>query len=172
MKKKFKPKVFILDVDGVMTTGHFIYSKKGKEYKIFGPDDADALNILKKFIEIRFITADKRGLPVSKKRIVNDMGFKLDLVNSYERLKWISRKYNLDDVIFMGDGLLDFIVMEKIGLSIAPANAEFYTKKCASFITKNSGANRAVAEACLYILQKYFNINTQVKFKSLIKYKI
>ena len=114
MKKKFKPKVFILDVDGVMTTGHFIYSKKGKEYKIFGPDDADALNILKKFIEIRFITADKRGLPVSKKRIVNDMGFKLDLVNSYERLKWISRKYNLDDVIFMGDGLLDFIVISSI----------------------------------------------------------
>ena len=35
--KIIKPKVFILDVDGVMTTGHFIYTKDGKSMKIFGP---------------------------------------------------------------------------------------------------------------------------------------
>ena len=56
-------KVFILDVDGVMTTGQFIYTKEGKQMKIFGPDDNDALGLLKPFIEIRFISADKKGFP-------------------------------------------------------------------------------------------------------------
>ena len=42
------PKILIIDVDGVMTTGQFIYSKYGKEYKIFGPHDTDGLDILKK----------------------------------------------------------------------------------------------------------------------------
>ena len=28
------PNIFILDIDGVMTTGQFLYSKNGKEYKI------------------------------------------------------------------------------------------------------------------------------------------
>ena len=37
-----KLKVFILDVDGVMTTGQFFYSKDGKQMKVFGPDDNDA----------------------------------------------------------------------------------------------------------------------------------
>ena len=64
-----KPEVFILDVDGVMTTGQFLYSKDGKEMKIFGPDDNDALSMLKPFIEIRFLSADKKGFPISYKRI-------------------------------------------------------------------------------------------------------
>ena len=31
-------KVFILDVDGVLTNGQFFYTDKGKVMKIFGPD--------------------------------------------------------------------------------------------------------------------------------------
>ena len=38
----------MLDVDGVMTTGQFIYSDKGKQYKIFGPHDSDGLKLIKK----------------------------------------------------------------------------------------------------------------------------
>ena len=33
---KIKPKIFLLDVDGVMTNGQFLYSSKGKSFKIFG----------------------------------------------------------------------------------------------------------------------------------------
>ena len=51
-----KPKIFLLDVDGVMTTGEFLYSEEGKLLKIFGPDDHDALTLLKPYIDIRFIT--------------------------------------------------------------------------------------------------------------------
>lgn len=47
------PRVFILDVDGVLTTGQFFYSTEGKVYKVFGPDDNDALSLLSKFIDIR-----------------------------------------------------------------------------------------------------------------------
>ena len=66
MKKKLKPKNFILDVDGVLTTGQFLYDENGKKFKIFGPDDSDALNILKKYINIVFVSADKRGFKISK----------------------------------------------------------------------------------------------------------
>ena len=62
-------KVFILDVDGVMTTGHFMYSKDGKQMKVFGPDDNDGLGLLNPNIEIRFVTGDKKGFSISNKRI-------------------------------------------------------------------------------------------------------
>ena len=74
------PKVLILDVDGVMTDGKFYYTSDGKFLKAFGPDDSDALGVLNKLIEIRFITGDKKGFSISKKRIVDDMGYKLDLL--------------------------------------------------------------------------------------------
>ena len=50
--KKNKPLLFLLDVDGVMTNGQFIYSKNGKIQKIFGPDDHDGLSLLSEFIEV------------------------------------------------------------------------------------------------------------------------
>ena len=60
-----EPKIFILDVDGVMTTGSFLYSSQGKYLKSFGPDDNDALSMLSPFINIRFVTGDKKGFPIS-----------------------------------------------------------------------------------------------------------
>ncbi len=150
------PKIFILDVDGVMTTGQFLYSIEGKVYKIFGPDDNEALTLLKPYLEIRFLSADHHGYPITKKRIVEDMKYPLDLVSSKERNKWIEERYNLEDVIYMGDGIFDHIVFCKVCYAIAPNNASKLAKKYAHYVTDNSGGDRAVAEACLHILDKYF----------------
>lgn len=151
-----KPKIFLLDVDGVMTTGQFFYSEEGKLLKIFGPDDHDALTLLKPYLDIRFITGDKKGFKISQKRIVEDMNFKLDLVSTVKRIDWIKDKYNCKDVIYMGDGIFDHYVMKEVGYSIAPSNADHFTKKTASYVTKRSGGDRSVAEACLHILEKFF----------------
>ena len=67
MKNKKKLSYFILDVDGVMTTGQFIYTNKGKSLKIFGPDDNDGLSLLSPYIKIQFVTGDKTGYKISKK---------------------------------------------------------------------------------------------------------
>ena len=50
-KGKSYMKVFILDVDGVLTSGNFFYTHKGKVMKVFGPDDNDALSLLKPYLE-------------------------------------------------------------------------------------------------------------------------
>ena len=151
-----KPSVFLIDVDGVMTNGQFIYTTNGKTMKIFGPDDHDGLSLLNKFIEIRFVTGDKNGLDITKKRIVDDMKFPLDVVSSIKRIEWISEHYKLEEVIYMGDGIFDHYVFKKIGYSIAPANADSLAKKSADYVTKRNGGDRAVAEACLHILEKFF----------------
>ena len=150
------PEVFILDVDGVMTTGHFLYTTEGKVMKIFGPDDNDGLSLLKTNLEIRFITGDKKGLAISKKRIVDDMKYPLDLVSTIRRVDWIKERYPLDKVIYMGDGIFDHYVMREVGYAIAPANADKLAKQHAHYVTERSGGDRAVAEACLHIMGKFF----------------
>jgi len=151
-----KPKVFILDVDGVMTTGQFLYSKEGKEMKVFGPDDNDGLGLLNPYIEIRFVTGDKKGFSISNKRINEDMKFDLDLVSTIKRIEWIKERYNPLEVIYMGDGIFDHYVMKDVGYSIAPANSDRMAKAHANYVTERSGGDRAVAEACLHIMQKFF----------------
>jgi len=150
------PKIFLIDVDGVMTNGQFTYTKEGKVMKTFGPDDHDGLSLLKKFIEIKFVTGDKSGFEITKKRIVDDMKFPLDLVSTVNRINWISEHYNLSDVIYMGDGIFDHYVFKKIGYAIAPSNADKIAKKYANYVTERNGGDRAVAEACLHILEKFF----------------
>ena len=149
-------KVFILDVDGVMTTGHFLYSKDGKQMKIFGPDDNDGLGLLRPHIQIRFITGDRKGFPISNKRIKEDMGFELDLVSTIKRIEWIKERYDQNEVIYMGDGIFDHYVMSEVGYSIAPKNSDKIAKASADYVTERSGGNRAVAEACLHIMKKFF----------------
>ena len=94
---------FILDVDGVLTDGSFLYSKEGKIYKKFGPHDAYSLKKLSKLINISFISADSRGFEITKKRI-DDMGFEVKLVSEEERYEYIVKNYNLESLIYMGDG--------------------------------------------------------------------
>jgi 3-deoxy-D-manno-octulosonate 8-phosphate phosphatase (KDO 8-P phosphatase) len=155
--KKFKN--FILDVDGVFTDGKFHYTSEGKAFKTFGDADSDALSLIKKYLHIEMVTGDKRGFPISKKRIQDDMGYELNLVSTFQRKEWISKKFDLSETIYMGDGIYDVLVFDSIGFGISPSNAFFNTKIQADFVTNAKGGEGAVAEACVYILEKILKLN-------------
>jgi 3-deoxy-D-manno-octulosonate 8-phosphate phosphatase (KDO 8-P phosphatase) len=157
VKKKINPRYFILDVDGVLTDGSMIYDSFGKKFKIFGPDDNDSLQILKKFIKIYFVSGDKEGFAISEKR-VHHMNFDIFYVPALQREKWIDKKFGLKNCIYMGDGIFDHLVMRKTYYSIAPNNSLNHILKIANYVTIRSGGQRAVAEASIHVLKKFFNI--------------
>ena len=158
------PENFVLDLDGVFTDGKFYYNVDGKYMKVFGVDDHDCLNTLKKFMKIQVVTADSRGFKIAKKRIHEDMKIDIELISATERALWLAERYDLQKTIYMGDGVLDYLVFDKVFYSIAPANALRTTRKRASFVTENSGGNRAVAEACMHILKKFFPTQNHLLF--------
>lgn len=147
---------FIIDVDGVLTTGQFLYTAEGKYAKVFGPHDNDGIKLLKPYLKIFAITADKRGFGITKKRVADDMRLALHLVSEEDRLPWLQKKFDLKKCIYMGDGIFDAKVFPFSGYSIAPANAFFIAKEQADFVTKAKSGEGAVAEACLHIIDKFF----------------
>jgi 3-deoxy-D-manno-octulosonate 8-phosphate phosphatase (KDO 8-P phosphatase) len=151
-----KPTTFVIDVDGVMTDGGFYYSPEGKLLKRFGPDDHDALGLLKPHMDIQFVTGDSKGFDISRKRIVDDMHFPLELVSTVKRVGWIRDKFDLASVVYMGDGIFDHYVLREVGYGIAPADGDPNALSAADYVTKRSGGDRAVAEACLHLLAKFF----------------
>ncbi len=150
------PKFFIFDVDGVFTDGKFHYTVDGKVMKTFGDADADALSLLKGKVQIHMVTGDKRGFPITKKRIADDMNHPLDLVSTFERIEWIRERFDPSQAIYMGDGIYDPLVFKHVAYSIAPANAFFHTKEQAHFVTQARGGEGAVAEAVLHVLDRFF----------------
>ncbi|PJA89966.1 MAG: phosphatase [Candidatus Magasanikbacteria bacterium CG_4_9_14_3_um_filter_32_9] len=136
VKKKIKN--LILDVDGVLTDGKFHYTAEGKVMKVFGPDDSDGLHLLKDKLNIHMISGDKRGFPITKKRI-DDMGFPIDLVSTFERVQWMKSRFNPEETIYIGDGIFDVLVFQSVAYSIAPANAMEITKQKADFVTTVNG---------------------------------
>ncbi len=140
----------VLDVDGVMTTGQFLYSSKGKQYKIFGPHDADGLKLIRDKVNILFITGDKRGFSITKKRI-DDMGYKVEIVPEEQRYNFIKEKFGFENTIFMGDGIFDAPIIQDCIFGIAPANARVEARRWARYVTPSKSGEGAVCDACIKI---------------------
>ena len=146
---------FVLDIDGVMTTGQFLYSSDGKAYKIFGPHDADGLKLIRDKVKIFFITADKKGFPISKKRI-EDMGYPIELVTEQDRHSYVKEKFGFENTLYMGDGIFDAPIIKACKFGIAPANARIEAKEVADFVTIAKAGEGAVCDACIEIHKLFF----------------
>ncbi|MCK4386465.1 MAG: HAD hydrolase family protein [Candidatus Pacebacteria bacterium] len=156
-------KNFILDIDGVFTTGQFLYTANGKFAKVFGAHDNDGIKLIRKYLNIHTITADKRGFEITKKRIHNDMKLKFDIIPEKERLSWLKENFDLSKSVYMGDGIYDAEIFKHVAYSIAPNSAFYKAKEEANFVTRSNAGEGAVAEACLHIIDKFFELPDKIK---------
>ena len=158
-----KKTIVISDVDGCLTDGKFVYTVEGKVAKTYGPHDNDGVKLLRKNgIETVFISADKRGFPITEKRIT-DMKCKIDFVSEINRADYIA-KYIEDgyDVIFFGDGLGDLAAFIKNSYSgkiylVAPANARPQVQDHAHFVTDNIGGEGAFLDMAEWIVDRFID---------------
>lgn len=150
-------KELVTDVDGVLTDGKYFYTSEGKIMKQFGPHDSDGFKIIQSLgIKVRAISADHRGFQITKKRL-DDMGIELTLVSEDDRLEWVKSNCNIQETIFIGDGLHDAPVMDICGMSFAPSNALEVTKKSATHVTSSAGGNGVILEVALQLSKELNN---------------
>lgn len=146
-------KILITDVDGVFTDGGFYYTEEGKVMKKFGPHDADGIKMIREMgIEVIAITADKRGYPITMKRM-NDMNIPLFVVSESGRLPFV-KAYGFERVIFVGDGYHDAPVLEKAWMGIAPANAVEHALESADYVCEAEGGQGVFLEIALKMKEK------------------
>ncbi len=155
---KFTPTDFVFDVDGVFTTGQFLYTSQGKFAKVFGPHDADGIKTIREHIRVCAISADSRGFAITKKRIEDDMGIPLTLVSESDRMDYFIKKFDPKTAIYMADGIHDIPILKLVAYGIAPQNAYPTAKDSADYVTTLRAGEGAVAEACYHVLDKFFTI--------------
>lgn len=152
--------IVISDVDGCLTDGRYMYTADGKVAKVFGPHDNDGVKLLKKHgIDVVFISADKRGFPITEKRIT-DMHCDIYNVSEADRVDWVRRYIKDNDYVysvFFGDGIGDVPVADYVTTFIAPQNARKEAKAVADYVTESEGGNGAFLDLALYVDKKYHN---------------
>lgn len=151
-----KIKIFITDVDGVLTDGKIYCSSDGTITRSYNMHDGVFSRLKEKGILTAFCSGESDD---SIKTRAEKLKIDFLLMGSKDKVKDISallKKINLSfsQVAYVGDDLADIPVMEKAGLSFAVKNAVKEVKKHADYITKNNGGNGAIRE----IVEKYFTL--------------
>ena len=148
-------KFLVTDVDGVFTDGKFYYSESGKILKKFVPHDSDGIKLLRQAgLQVNAISADHRGYKISAARMA-DLNIDLELVEEVRRFEWFKKKFEIDNTIFVGDGIFDAPLLEIAGLSFAPRNSVNEAKSASKHILNVSGSEGVFLEIARHLL----NIN-------------
>ncbi|MBD3296643.1 MAG: HAD-IIIA family hydrolase [Candidatus Omnitrophica bacterium] len=156
IEKAEKIKVLILDVDGVLTDGSLIYTRKGEEIKKFNVNDGLGVLLIRR-AGIRTVILTAKASPMVRKRAKD---LKVDKVfqNFHDKgaaLKKILRKFRAgpEQICFIGDDVIDIPVLRRVGLAVSPPGAMHEAREVAHLITARPGGAGAVREVCELILR-------------------
>ena len=139
-----------LDVDGVLTDGHLIYTADGQEAKAFNSQDGAAIKLAQRQgLELAIITG--RESPIVTRRAA-ELGIKFCYQGSEAKDEVLAQLLvdsgrGPEAIAHMGDDLADLKIMRRVGLGLAPANAHPVVAAYAHLITEAAGGAGAVREA-------------------------
>jgi 3-deoxy-D-manno-octulosonate 8-phosphate phosphatase (KDO 8-P phosphatase) len=154
--KVLRIRLLLFDVDGVLTDGKVQIHGDGTESKQFDIKDG-----------ISMVWAQRAGLTVgllsarssaSTAQRAEQLGIQLmhqGVVSKIETYQQIVEKAGVDDaeVAYMGDDIVDLAVLERVGLSTAPADAVEEVRSRVHWVSRENGGAGAARELIETILR-------------------
>lgn len=153
-------KVLLMDVDGVLTDGRLFLVPDAEgnmvETKGFDSQDGIALRWLTwNNIKTGVISGRESPATVERARQVQ-MTYvfqgHIEKIPIYEQIL-ADAKVTPAEIAYMGDDLTDVVIMRRVGLSFATANARAEVKRSANAVTSASGGRGAVREVIELLLK-------------------
>lgn len=152
-------KLFISDVDGVLTDGSMYYSESGDEMKRFSTYDGMAFIILNKIgIKTAIITSEDSMIVTNRAKKM-----KIDFVHQgmtgkgkLEVVRSICEKNNIsfDSVSYIGDDVNCFELLSNVKYAACPSNAVKKIKDIPNILQLSTkGGDGAVREYLNYLLE-------------------
>ncbi len=149
-------KLLLLDVDGVLTDASLIYSHNGTESKEFNSQDGLGLRMLQDSgIDVGIITARQSEVVQRRGQDLKIRYCYQGAVDKLSAYKEICDSSGLKpfQIAYMGDDWLDMVLLKRVGLAVAPANAVREVQDMVHYVTEQSGGKGAVREICTLILE-------------------
>lgn len=129
LRAEIKPiKVFLSDVDGVMTDAGMYYSENGEELKKFNTHDGMAFQLLREAgIKTGIITTENTKLVERRARKLKvdylyqgkGFGSKIEAAREICKIEGIS----IDEIAYIGDDINCLNIFEEVGVKACPSNS-------------------------------------------------
>ena len=145
-------KVFLSDVDGVMTDAGMYYTESGDEFKKFNTHDGMGFNLIQKTgVKIGIITTEntkmveRRAAKLKMDYLYQGKGFGGKLGAALDICQ--KEGITLAEVAYIGDDVNCLELLQAVGLAACPANATPKIKAIPNIIQlQKSGGDGAVRE--------------------------
>lgn len=163
-------RLMLWDVDGVLTNGDIYISDIGECFKQFNVKDGVAVALLKKHGIKTGVLSGKHSSSLTKRCEQLDLDIiKTGIHNKMSALNDICAYLNisLNQIAYIGDDVIDFKVMQSVGLTFAPADAHSLIINVADHITIAAGG-KGVAREAAEILLSHSGYSIESMYKPLL----
>ena len=160
LKRASQIKLLLMDVDGVLTDGNLynVPDRDGKmvETKGFDSQDGIALQWLN-WKDVKTGVVSGRVSPATEER-ARQVRMTYVYQGHIEKVPILEQiladaKISASEVAYMGDDLTDVVILRRVGLAIATANAREEVKRAAHYVTQAAGGRGAVREVAELLLK-------------------
>jgi 3-deoxy-D-manno-octulosonate 8-phosphate phosphatase (KDO 8-P phosphatase) len=149
-------RLFLTDVDGVLTDGGIIYDAAGVETKRFDVRDGHGLKMLQRAgVAVGIITGRTSGVVAIRAR---ELG--IDIVRQGAKDKVTAWRdilagsgFHPGETAYVGDDIVDLPLLRAVGFSAAPSDAEPYVLDAVHFVASRPGGRGAVREVVEFVLR-------------------
>ena len=149
-------KAMVFDVDGVLTDGSLILMPDGELVRVMNIRDGIVMKLaVKKGYHLCIITG---GNNKAVKQRLNRLGITdvyLKTENKWEAMKEFMATYDLkaEEILYMGDDLVDYDTMTKIGVPVCPKNAVAEIKNISVYISSVDGGKGCVRDVIEQVMK-------------------
>mgnify|MGYP006410431563 FL=1 len=148
---------FVFDFDGVLTNNLVKIDENGKESVSCSRADGLAFDVLRKLNKPAYILSTEKNLVVkarAKKLKIPAIQGVTDKVEAIKKLA-ADNNYSLKNILYVGNDLNDYLVMQLCGYSACPADSHSKIKSVSSIILSTNGGDGIVRE----LLEEVLNLD-------------
>ncbi len=155
-EKAARVRLFLTDVDGVLTDGGIIHGSDGVETKRFHVRDGHGIKMLQRAgVAVGIITGRTSAVVPIRAR---ELGVGIVRQGAADKLAaWreilAERGVRPEETAYVGDDIVDLPLLRAAGFSAAPADAEPYVLEAVDYVSSRPGGGAAVREIVEFLLR-------------------
>lgn len=143
-QKLTRIKTLLFDVDGVLTNGQVLLMENGEFVRNMNSKDGFALQLaVKKGYRVAIITG---GNSQVVKKALHALGIADVFLSQHDKLQCYKdyineHSLNEEEILYMGDDLPDYEVMQRVGIASCPNNSAHEIKEISIYISNRNGGD-------------------------------
>jgi 3-deoxy-D-manno-octulosonate 8-phosphate phosphatase (KDO 8-P phosphatase) len=159
-EKLSEVKAFVFDIDGVLSLQTINLNSFGAPGRTVNLRDGYALQLaVKKGYRIAVISGSRSKDYLRRLKILGITDVYLNSRKKIDHYNSFLTKYGLgkDEVLYMGDDIPDFEVMQQSGIPVCPSDADSEIKQIAVYISDKKGGEGCVRDVIEQVLRLHNN---------------